>query len=101
MTRSSDPLPDPDPAAAPRPAAGWKRDILGPAEEPLAGVIALRGAVGLAAAALGRRIVAGEWPPGGAIPREADLGATLGVSRSVVREAVRVLGAKGLVRSRT
>lgn len=100
MSRSAD-TPS-APLTGPRPAAGGGRALpLGPAEEPLAGVIALRGAVGLAAAALGRRIVAGEWPPGAAIPREADLGAALGVSRSVVREAIRVLGAKGLVRSRT
>lgn len=71
----------------------------GPA--PLDGVIPFRGILGETVAELGRRIVGGEWPPGQAIPREADLVAALGVSRAVVREAVRILGAKGLVRSRT
>jgi DNA-binding FadR family transcriptional regulator len=52
-------------------------------------------------AELGRRIVGQEWLPGEAIPREADLSGELGVSRSVIREAFRILGAKGLIRSRT
>jgi GntR family galactonate operon transcriptional repressor len=69
--------------------------------DALAGVIEFRGVLGGAVAELGRRIVAGDWRPGEAIPREADLGETLGVSRSVIREAVRILGAKGLIRSRT
>jgi len=67
----------------------------------LAGVIEYRGILGTAVERLGQRIVAGEWLPGEAIPREPDLCADLGVSRSVMREAMRILGAKGLVRSRT
>lgn len=49
--------------------------------------------------ALGRQIVAGEIEPGGSLPIEAELADTFGVSRTVVREAVRVLVAKGLVDS--
>lgn len=64
-------------------------------------MIPFRGVLGEAVAELGQRIVGGEWSPGDAIPREADLGDELGVSRSIIREAVRILGAKGLIRSRT
>jgi DNA-binding FadR family transcriptional regulator len=50
---------------------------------------------------LGRRIVAGQFAPGEQLPTEADLVAQLGSGRSAVREAVKVLTAKGLVRTRT
>lgn len=49
---------------------------------------------------LGMRIVAGEFAPGSRLPAEAVLLASFQVSRSVLREAVRVLVAKGLVVSR-
>jgi DNA-binding FadR family transcriptional regulator len=49
---------------------------------------------------LGMRIVAGEFPPGSRLPGEAVLLASFQVSRSVLREAIRVLVAKGLVVSR-
>lgn len=68
---------------------------------PFAGVIEVRGILGGAVLELGTRIVRGDWAEGAVIPREADLVADLGVSRSVVREAFRILGAKGMVRSRT
>jgi GntR family galactonate operon transcriptional repressor len=64
----------------------------------LPGVIPVRGILGTIVRQLGCRIVAGEWADG--MPKEADLIASLGVSRSVVREALRILGAKGLIRSR-
>ena len=54
----------------------------------------------LAAQELGRRIVGGNYLPGDALPSEADLSAELEVSRTVVREALKVLAAKGLIRSR-
>lgn len=79
---------------SPRPRRGRRTDAL-------EGVIQFRGVLGAAVAELGSRIVAGEWQPGQAIPREADLGEELGVSRSVIREAFRILGAKGMIRSRT
>lgn len=67
----------------------------------LAGVTELRGILGSAVSNLGTRIVGGEWAEGEAIRKEADLVEELGVSRSVIRESFRVLGAKGLIRSRT
>jgi GntR family galactonate operon transcriptional repressor len=50
---------------------------------------------------LGGRIVRGEIQPGGAFPIEAQLGEEFGASRSVIREAVKSLAAKGLLESRT
>lgn len=46
---------------------------------------------------LGEAIVAGRYAPGSSIPPEPILGEELGVSRTVVREAVKSLIAKGLV----
>jgi DNA-binding FadR family transcriptional regulator len=46
---------------------------------------------------LGHAIVSGRYAPGAAIPPEPLLGEQLGVSRTVVREAVKSLVAKGLV----
>ena len=42
-------------------------------------------------------IVGGKLAPGSLLPTEPEMGTRFGVSRSVVREALRVLGAKGLV----
>jgi len=49
---------------------------------------------------LGSRIVRGDLKPGVTLPNEADLGRELGASRSVVREAVKSLAAKGLLEPR-
>lgn len=49
---------------------------------------------------LGRRVVGGTYLVGATIPREEELATELGVGRSVVREALRVLAAKGLVEPR-
>ncbi len=46
---------------------------------------------------LGEAIVAGRYAPGGSIPPEATLCIELGISRTVVREAVKSLVAKGLL----
>jgi DNA-binding FadR family transcriptional regulator len=46
---------------------------------------------------LGRDIVAGIFAPGSAVPPEPLLGDALGVSRTVVREAIKSLVAKGMV----
>ena len=54
----------------------------------------------MALATLGRMIGAGEVPPLSILPVEADLASRLGVGRSVVREAVKVLSAKGLLSAR-
>ena len=48
---------------------------------------------------LGSQIVSGALAPNTRIPHEKDLIGKYGVSRPVVREAVRVLSAKGLVQS--
>ncbi len=52
---------------------------------------------------LGRRIVGGAWAPGDALPVEDALAAGIGVSRGLLREAVKALVAKGMlhVRPRT
>ena len=44
------------------------------------------------------RITAGEYPPGGLLPSEADLCRTYGISRSTVRQALGSLVASGLIR---
>ena len=49
---------------------------------------------------LGQAIVAGEVAPGDALPIEDELCAQFGVSKTVVREAIRVLADKGLVTTR-
>lgn len=49
---------------------------------------------------LGSRIVRGDLKPGETLPNEADLGRELRASRSVVREAVKSLAAKGLLEPR-
>ena len=46
---------------------------------------------------LGEAIVAGRYAEGASIPPEPTLCEQLGVSRTVVREAVKALGAKGLI----
>lgn len=49
------------------------------------------------ARALGRRIVNGDLPPGAALPPEGELLDQMGVSRTTLREAFKILSAKGLV----
>jgi len=46
---------------------------------------------------LGEAIVAGRYPEGAVIPPEPQLCEQLGISRTVVREAVKALAAKGLI----
>lgn len=50
---------------------------------------------------LGIRIIRGDLAPGDPFPIEADLGREFGASRSVIREAVKSLAARGLIESRT
>jgi DNA-binding FadR family transcriptional regulator len=50
---------------------------------------------------IGQQILRGDLAPGEVLPNETDLGAGFGVSRTVLREAIKVLAAKGLVESRT
>jgi DNA-binding FadR family transcriptional regulator len=49
---------------------------------------------------IGRRIVRGDYPPGTILPNEAEWSAMFGVSRSAVREAVKMLMGKNLLSSR-
>lgn len=49
---------------------------------------------------LGREIISGRYPPGTILPNEAEICETFSVGRSAVREAVKMLAAKGLVESR-
>lgn len=49
---------------------------------------------------LGVAIVTGRHEPGSVLPSELDLADRLGVSRSVIRESLRMLSAKGLVESK-
>lgn len=60
---------------------------------------ALRGLHGQTVETLGSRIVHGEYAPGSALSPDA-LEAEFGISKSVLREALRVLAAKGLVDAR-
>jgi DNA-binding FadR family transcriptional regulator len=52
------------------------------------------------ASELERRILCGELAPGHRLPTEGELGEALAVSRSVIRDAIRILVARGLVRVR-
>lgn len=49
---------------------------------------------------LGKRILAGEYPQGTTLPTESQLCTEFAVSRTAIREAVKMLAAKGLVVSR-
>jgi len=49
---------------------------------------------------LGRQILRGDLPPGAVLPNEADFSTSLHVSRTALREAIKILAAKGLVESR-
>lgn len=50
---------------------------------------------------IGRRIVNGQFPIGSTLPGDADLMDRFGVSRSVLREALKTLAAKGLIEPKT
>jgi GntR family transcriptional regulator, galactonate operon transcriptional repressor len=49
--------------------------------------------------ALGRDIAAGVWKPGATLPTEPEIAHRLGAGRNAVREAVKILAAKGFVRT--
>ncbi len=51
----------------------------------------------LLAEKLGQRILAGEYAAGEILPGEIELGELFGVSRTAVREAVKILAAKGML----
>jgi DNA-binding FadR family transcriptional regulator len=58
---------------------------------------AIKNVLGTTLDRLGEAIVAGQYGPSGGVPPEPVLCAQLGVSRTVVREAIKSLVAKGLV----
>lgn len=47
---------------------------------------------------LSERIFSGEFPENSYLPPERELGESLGVSRSVIREAIKLMESKGLIR---
>lgn len=50
---------------------------------------------------LAKQILSGALAPGHRLPTEEELGQTLGVSRTALRESIRILAGKGLIESRT
>src|SRR5258707_6472034 len=68
--------------------------------EPAARGYRLRGAHGRLVHAIGQKILSGQLRPGEPLPRESELIAQFQVSRTAIREATRVLAAKGLIESR-
>lgn len=65
------------------------------------GTIPRRGMFGYFVHEFGRRIVSGAFPPGTTLPNEPELVDKFGISRTVVREAMKCLAGKGLVDIRT
>jgi DNA-binding FadR family transcriptional regulator len=57
------------------------------------------GATRAAVETLGQRIAAGDYAEGDVMPTELELAASLGVSRTTARDAIKVLSGKGLVRT--
>ena len=60
----------------------------------------MRGVQGSVIESLGRAIVGGRYAPGELLPKEAELIDEYGVSRTSLREAMKVLAAKGLLEIR-
>ena len=60
----------------------------------------LRGIHGWVVSSIGEGIIKGRYPPGSLLPREPELIAKFEVSRTALREALKVLAAKGLVETR-
>ncbi len=53
----------------------------------------------ITAETIGKQIVRGKLPVGQVLPNDQVMCETLGISRTILREALRILGAKGLVRA--
>ena len=82
---------DPDANKAPRPA---------PAMLLALGTIKVPKSCDVLAERLQQKILSGTYQPGSALPTERELVAGTGLSRSSVREALRILEAQGLVQTR-
>ncbi|TXI08534.1 MAG: FadR family transcriptional regulator [Rhizobium sp.] len=65
------------------------------------GTIPRRGVFGYFVHELGRRIVRADYPVGTTLPNEPDLVEQFGISRTVIREAMKCLAGKGLVEIKT
>ncbi|WP_454857385.1 FadR/GntR family transcriptional regulator [Rhizobium binxianense] len=65
------------------------------------GTIPRKGVFGYFVHELGRRIVSGKIPSGSTLPNEPELVEQFGISRTVVREAMKCLAGKGLVEIKT
>ena len=59
-----------------------------------------RGLDGLIASDIARKIFSGQLTPGTVLPAEVDLCEQLGVSRTALREALKLVSSKGLLESR-
>ena len=68
--------------------------------EPSGSRSSIRGLQKMVIEAIGKSIVGGRILPGEFLPNEPELGATYNVSRTSIRESMRVLSAKGLVEIR-
>jgi DNA-binding FadR family transcriptional regulator len=82
-----------------RPPASVEPSILEP--QFMRKTSAVRSLYGHVMHELGQRIVGGKVKPGEVLPREETLAESLQVSRTALREALKVLSAKGLIESRT
>ncbi|MFC0408361.1 FadR/GntR family transcriptional regulator [Roseomonas elaeocarpi] len=65
----------------------------------VAGAVLPRGLIQATVNAMGLAIVSGRWAPGASLPFEEALASEFGVGRNALREAVKVLAGKGLVRT--
>ncbi|MGV1792855.1 FadR/GntR family transcriptional regulator [Rhizobium sp. A37_96] len=65
------------------------------------GTIPRRGVFGYFVHELGRRIVRADYPVGTTLPNEPDLVEQFGISRTVIREAMKCLAGKGLIEIKT
>src|SRR5215468_10020431 len=85
-------------AAAHQEAGGGRRSLSDRRRSSL--IYSKRSLHGQVAHDLGRQILRGDLPPGAVLPNEADFSTSLHVSRTALREAIKILAAKGLVESR-
>ena len=61
----------------------------------------VRNSHGQVVEAIGSAIVSGKYPEGSILPRDDELAGQFGVSRTVLREAMKTLSAKGMIVART
>jgi DNA-binding FadR family transcriptional regulator len=88
------------PAPADKPPRRRRTSAAPPPGRGVRAGYSMRGLQGKVIDAIGRDIVGGKYAPESLLPKEADLTAAYGVSRTSVREAMKVLAAKGLIEIR-